>query len=428
MPPPNSRSDSELLRHYVEEGSQGAFTTLVERHIQIVYRAALRGVGGNTHTAEDVSQKAFTDLARKAHSLTQHASLVGWLYTSARYAATDAVRAEQRRRIRETEAHVMNELHASPTASWDRVEPLLFQVMDKLPALDREAVLLHFLEGKSFPEIGELLEMSPDATRMKVKRALERLRAGLEKHGITSTTAALVEAMLTQSATAAPAHLAATVASRALSQCASLGATAPVSEGWLQLLQSLPRAIWIPGAAVFSGIVGFSSYILLSSSPTEAIALVSDVTQVSVQVAPVGIAETEASIDQQVKPRAETRTPDLASGLHSGKAQATVKEAEPALNFRELTFPEKRILKLLWGKEQAMAPLPGRRWGISVASEAPNHATFVAARKKLRMAGLVAVSTQGHMTFLSKEGLAFCAEHSDEINAFTLPRQRSGGK
>ncbi len=74
-------SDGELLRRYVNEGSEAAFTELVQRHINVVYGSALRRVGRNAHAADDVTQRVFTDLARKANSLKGRANLGGWLYT-----------------------------------------------------------------------------------------------------------------------------------------------------------------------------------------------------------------------------------------------------------------------------------------------------------------------------------------------------------
>src|SRR3954468_19128631 len=102
--------DSELLRRYVEERSQAAFTQLVERRVNLVYAVALRQVGGDAHLAEDVTQKVFADLARKAASLTGRPVLSGWLYRSAQYAGTDVVRSERRRRAREQETQFMNEV------------------------------------------------------------------------------------------------------------------------------------------------------------------------------------------------------------------------------------------------------------------------------------------------------------------------------
>src|SRR3954469_15007342 len=96
--------DDELLRGYVERGDQTAFTELVQRHHNLAFRTALRGLGGDAHAAQDAVQRVFTDLARKAASLARHRNLAGWVHLSTRYVATDIVRAEQRRRIRETRA------------------------------------------------------------------------------------------------------------------------------------------------------------------------------------------------------------------------------------------------------------------------------------------------------------------------------------
>ena len=107
-------NDSELLRRYAENGCEAAFTDLVKRHLDLVYSAAMRQVGGDTHLAQDVAQTVFLDLARKAASITPRSVLTGWLYTSTRYAATKVVRGEQRRRAREQEAYTMQELNNTP--------------------------------------------------------------------------------------------------------------------------------------------------------------------------------------------------------------------------------------------------------------------------------------------------------------------------
>ena len=93
-------NDFELVRCYADDRSEAAFAELVKRYIDFVYSAAFRQAGGDAHLAEDVTQSVFVDLARKAGSFTERTVLSGWLYTSTRYAATKAVRGEQRRRAR----------------------------------------------------------------------------------------------------------------------------------------------------------------------------------------------------------------------------------------------------------------------------------------------------------------------------------------
>src|ERR1019366_3368093 len=113
-------TDSQLLASFARTNSEDAFAELVQRHVNLVHSAALRQVNGDAHLAQDVTQMVFTDLARKAAALASHRVLAGWLFTSTRFAAAKLVRGEQRRRTREQEAQLMNELsQQDPAAQLD---------------------------------------------------------------------------------------------------------------------------------------------------------------------------------------------------------------------------------------------------------------------------------------------------------------------
>ena len=121
-------SDAELLHRYAEEGSDPAFAEVVERHIGLVYGAALRQLGGAEHRAQDVTQSVFVDLARHAAELSRRAEIAGWLYTSTHHAAAKLKRTEQRRAQREQEAHAMNEIlgrDEPASVDWARLRPVL---------------------------------------------------------------------------------------------------------------------------------------------------------------------------------------------------------------------------------------------------------------------------------------------------------------
>jgi RNA polymerase sigma factor (sigma-70 family) len=206
--------DAELLRRCGEEGANDAFSELVQRHVNLVYSAALRQLNGDAHLAADATQLVFTDLARKAKSLTGHRVLAGWLFTSTRYATAKLVRGERRRHAREVEAQLMQEITQDDPAAqldWERVRPVLDEVIGELGDHDREAILLRFFEGRDFTSVGARLGLSDNTARMRVERALEKLRGLLHRRGVTSTTAALAVALANQAVVAAPAGLAAVV-------------------------------------------------------------------------------------------------------------------------------------------------------------------------------------------------------------------------
>jgi len=95
-----STDDLELLRKFTCEQSQDAFTTLVQRHLNLVYCAGLRQVR-SPQLAEEVAQSVFTDLARNAAQLKPDTVLTAWLYEVTRRTAINVVRGEARRKLRE---------------------------------------------------------------------------------------------------------------------------------------------------------------------------------------------------------------------------------------------------------------------------------------------------------------------------------------
>ena len=186
-------TDGELLRRYNRQRSEAAFEELVQRRINLVYSAALRQVNNDPHLAEDVTQAVFTDLARKAATLWQHPSLIGWLYTSTRYQAAKLARTEQRRSLREAEACAMNAIDSTsePEADWTQIRPLLDEAMHHLSDQEREVVLLRHFQQLSYAEIGLRFGLAEDAARMRVNRALTKLHDNLSKRGVTTTALAL---------------------------------------------------------------------------------------------------------------------------------------------------------------------------------------------------------------------------------------------
>lgn len=249
--------DAALLHRYAAEGSQEAFAELVRRHLDLVYNAALRQTCGDPHRAEDVAQRVFTDLARKAAALSHRPLLVAWLHTATRHAAAELRRTELRRQAREQAAFAMNEteLAPEPAADWERLRPLIDVALQSLGERDRAAVLLRFFENRSYTELAASLSVTEDAARVRVNRALEKLRATLARRGLVSTASALGIALAQPALAATPAGLAASITSCSL---AAAPATA-VGFGTATFMSTVKIAAATAGAlAVLS--VGVSLY------------------------------------------------------------------------------------------------------------------------------------------------------------------------
>jgi len=241
--------DATLLRRFAETRAESAFTDFVHRHLDAVYSAALRRVAGDIHLAEDVTQQAFVALARCATTVARHPAPSAWLHLATRNLAANAVRAERRRKAREQEIFAMREVFAEPGApvDWGCIAPVIDAEIDRLNDRDRAAVVLRFLENRTFADIGVALRVSEDAARMRVDRALEKLRAALARRGIGSTSAALSVVLANHVVAAAPAGLAANCVTGAVAGAATTSAT---SVGVLQLMTSAKLTLGIAGIAL----------------------------------------------------------------------------------------------------------------------------------------------------------------------------------
>lgn len=176
-------NDSELLRQYVNNGRQEAMEVLVERYSELVYGVCRRRTG-HRELAEDCVQEVFLLFCRKAPRLLGYASMAGWLYSSADKVAGDAVRREMRRMRHEKSA---GKEAARPLNLQEALPYCLEEAMGKLTAKDREAIALRFLMGYSLAEVGKSIQVSEDAARMRVQRALEALRRELTNLGLAAS-------------------------------------------------------------------------------------------------------------------------------------------------------------------------------------------------------------------------------------------------
>ena len=222
-------ADGRLLRRYAADRSQQAFARLVQRHVDLVYAAARRQCFGDAHLAEDVTQAVFMILARKPTAVYSGAVLPAWLLATTRYAASNALKLEARRRRHEREAAAMaQQIQPDDTDATRPADAALALSLDaalaRLGEKDRSAVTMRFLQGRSLREVGAAMGVSEEAAQKRVSRAIDKLRAFFARRGVTMESAALASGIARQGATVAPATLAPLVVAHAMS--AATAATA----------------------------------------------------------------------------------------------------------------------------------------------------------------------------------------------------------
>lgn len=198
------------------------FDRLMRANLNWVHASASRRLR-NPAAADDVTQAVFLLLWKRLPRLSTEVRLTAWLYHAVRYCSANSMRLEQIRRTHE-KAAAMQQPEAADAVPWTDLAEELEAAIDQLNSRDRAAILLRFFRGHSLADAGKAMGLSEDAARMRIHRALEKLRAILQRRGIATSAATLSTAILANAAPPAPANLPGAIAA----SCAS-GATGTVS-------------------------------------------------------------------------------------------------------------------------------------------------------------------------------------------------------
>jgi RNA polymerase sigma factor (sigma-70 family) len=218
------KPDRELLREYMEEGSEPAFQTLVERHLDLVFATTLRGLN-QVEAAREITQNVFVALARKAAWLRGDLSVAGWLHRTALLEVRRWWRGELRRQRREQAAIELGTTMKDEESLLNALAGELDEGLLGLREDERQALILRYFEGRTHREIGILLGASQDAVRMRIDKALERLTKFFRRRGYAVPAVASTVAAFGVAAKAAPAGLALATTRSALAVGAGGSAT-----------------------------------------------------------------------------------------------------------------------------------------------------------------------------------------------------------
>jgi len=174
-------NDHQLLSAYFE-GDEQAFETLVEKYLRMVYTVAARQTG-DSHLAEEIAQSVFIILSRKAPGLSFKTSIPGWLLRTTRFVSRDAIKMRRRRdeNQRKLAMNLEQQLETNPNPS--TTELLLEEAIQALSPDEQAGIAARFFEGKDFPEIAEMFDITEDAARKRTSRCLAKLQTFMEKRG-----------------------------------------------------------------------------------------------------------------------------------------------------------------------------------------------------------------------------------------------------
>jgi len=186
------RSDPDVaLMQRVRRGDAAAYRDLFAKHNEAIVNFAFRFVG-NRHRAEELTQDAFLQIFRARSRYEPKARFTTYLYRVVTNLCLNELRRfEYHGKTEALEGRPNEEGEATREFADDTLpeaEDLLAgvetgariqQVLDKLPANQKSALLLSRVEGLSYQEVAECLETTESAVKSLIFRATQTLREQL---------------------------------------------------------------------------------------------------------------------------------------------------------------------------------------------------------------------------------------------------------
>jgi RNA polymerase sigma-70 factor, ECF subfamily len=196
MPPDNTAlepcTDEALMGAY-GRGDAQAFESLYARHRGGTYRYFLRHLAGNVAVAEELHQDLWLRVIGARERYAAQAKFATWLYTLARHRLVDHWRTRHGVSLESLEddgiaaqaegrAISVNDVDDGPLRATIDAETArrLVTALADVPALQRDAFLLHVEGGLSLHEIARLTATSGETVKSRLRYAYRRLRAKLE--------------------------------------------------------------------------------------------------------------------------------------------------------------------------------------------------------------------------------------------------------
>ena len=165
-------------------GDDAAFDTLFQRWAGPLLRYLERMVR-DTAAAEELCQEAFLRVHRARERYRPEARFSTWLYRIATNLALNELRRPRRKAVhRSTESEDAPELAAESPATDDVVEArrrgaAVEEALEQLPEKQRAALCLTAVEGLSYAEVAETLDVTEKAVKSLVHRARSSLATRL---------------------------------------------------------------------------------------------------------------------------------------------------------------------------------------------------------------------------------------------------------
>ena len=188
----STSTDYELVKLY-ENGNDNAFDELLQRHQNYVYSYILFLVK-EEERADDIFQETFTRaiIAIRSHKYQTTGKFSAWLIRIAHNLIIDSSRETESGKLIIQEnftPNILNDIRLSEGAIETNIieqqkSDQIRMMLDYLPAVQREVIILRFYEDLSFKEIAEKTGVSINTSLGRMRYALINLRKMIQEHNL----------------------------------------------------------------------------------------------------------------------------------------------------------------------------------------------------------------------------------------------------
>jgi RNA polymerase sigma factor (sigma-70 family) len=175
--------DRLLVEQFLTGRSEAAFSELVRRHGPMVL-GVCRSLLHQEQDAEDAFQATFLVLARKADSIRQHDAVGSWLHGVAYQVARNLLASIRRRRHHEQRTPAMSVPDPLLDITVRELHRAVAEELQRLPEKHRAALVLCYLEGKTYDQAASELSCTEGALRGRLIRGRALLQSRLERRGL----------------------------------------------------------------------------------------------------------------------------------------------------------------------------------------------------------------------------------------------------
>lgn len=186
MPTDADATDEALMLGY-RDGDAGAFDLLYERHKGGVYRYLLRQCR-NAALADELFQDVWMNLIRARAGYTVQAKFTTWLYRIAHNRLIDHVRRGDPAAVSlddesapaPVEPQAPRSFEPEAGAASRELAARLLELLDALPAEQREAFVLQQEGGLSVEDIAAATGVNRETAKSRLRYAIAKLRQGMQ--------------------------------------------------------------------------------------------------------------------------------------------------------------------------------------------------------------------------------------------------------